>query len=618
MSQEASQLVKRLKLLPDNRECADCHEKRPEWASSKLGIFICLNCSGIHRNLGTHISFVRSCTLDSWTDEQANVMRMIGNRRANEYWEYKLPKNFQRPKSSNRAEMEDFIRRKYVDREFAKPNCKAPNEIPLSRYKALTDDEIQQLIEAANEKEEIERNQNKVVDDDALLDEIEFAPRKNTTESQSQDSAFDDQNTNQTYSSYDIHQSTNYNEIEHIERKSSDENLFSSFKKNANQLFDKISSKVSNMKMFAFRNKNEEKEDENNQNENQQQFITQNQKNETIESNHQIFDPLAQSFQLFSDDEDDLFNEKETSNNKSKSANEQEFDFLFEDTNKEEAPRDNSSYNESSNKYIDSNDSQNNKNKKESDTNNEYDFLFDNDHLKENNNSKQSESVDSNEYLDRNMKLEQYQQSSNATNEFDFLYDTDHLKDESQNNQNEKDSNEVLEKNIKSNQSEPSSAEVGYLLETSQSEQPHDNELQFSETLQNEQNSKDESYSYLLDSSSSQQQIKTEENNTKTQEQYQKPKFDEHDFDFLFEDPTEVVEKETANTQENDIKKSNIQTINESEFDFLFEDNSKDSSIIQKEEKPKTKTNGFSEEDFDFLFEHTSSNNDNHEDPMPK
>ncbi|EKX42346.1 hypothetical protein GUITHDRAFT_45023, partial [Guillardia theta CCMP2712] len=49
---------------PDNRHCADCNALGPRWASMNLGIFVCLNCSGIHRRLGVHISKVKSVTLD--------------------------------------------------------------------------------------------------------------------------------------------------------------------------------------------------------------------------------------------------------------------------------------------------------------------------------------------------------------------------------------------------------------------------------------------------------------------------------------------------------------------------------------------------------------------------
>ena len=42
----------------------------PEWASTNLGIFVCIKCSGVHRCLGPS---VKSLILDSWTDEKLEV-----------------------------------------------------------------------------------------------------------------------------------------------------------------------------------------------------------------------------------------------------------------------------------------------------------------------------------------------------------------------------------------------------------------------------------------------------------------------------------------------------------------------------------------------------------------
>ena len=73
-------LKKRLAVLakkPQNKVCCDCPEKGPSWASilsppenaplgsNKLIAFLCMNCAGAHRQLGTHICRVKSITLDN-------------------------------------------------------------------------------------------------------------------------------------------------------------------------------------------------------------------------------------------------------------------------------------------------------------------------------------------------------------------------------------------------------------------------------------------------------------------------------------------------------------------------------------------------------------------------
>ncbi|XP_010523475.1 PREDICTED: ADP-ribosylation factor GTPase-activating protein AGD1-like [Tarenaya hassleriana] len=75
--------------VPGNEQCADCGAPEPDWASLNLGVLICIECSGIHRNLGVHISKVRSLTLDVkvWEPSVLTLFQSLGNIYVNSVWE---------------------------------------------------------------------------------------------------------------------------------------------------------------------------------------------------------------------------------------------------------------------------------------------------------------------------------------------------------------------------------------------------------------------------------------------------------------------------------------------------------------------------------------------------
>ncbi|KAI0032952.1 hypothetical protein K488DRAFT_48819 [Vararia minispora EC-137] len=62
-----------------NKVCADCNNPNPQWASVSFAVFICLQCAGQHRGYGVHISFVRSVSMDTWSDDQIRRMQLGGN-----------------------------------------------------------------------------------------------------------------------------------------------------------------------------------------------------------------------------------------------------------------------------------------------------------------------------------------------------------------------------------------------------------------------------------------------------------------------------------------------------------------------------------------------------------
>lgn len=84
----SSQQLSLLKSLPSNDACIECNSpSKPAWASVTYGICLCLDCAGIHRGLGTHLSYVRSLTMDDWTDDQHQRMVNGGNAKWRSYWE---------------------------------------------------------------------------------------------------------------------------------------------------------------------------------------------------------------------------------------------------------------------------------------------------------------------------------------------------------------------------------------------------------------------------------------------------------------------------------------------------------------------------------------------------
>lgn len=117
---KCNQEIMKISLLEDNSLCADCNSSDVKWASTNLGVFICLDCCGIHRNLGTHISKVKSINLDVWDDNAVENMKE-GNLRKNQIYEPFLF-SFEKPLNSSEHVLwrKRYIVEKYVNKTYQK------------------------------------------------------------------------------------------------------------------------------------------------------------------------------------------------------------------------------------------------------------------------------------------------------------------------------------------------------------------------------------------------------------------------------------------------------------------------------------------------------------------
>ncbi|XP_057702627.1 arf-GAP with SH3 domain, ANK repeat and PH domain-containing protein 1 isoform X3 [Corythoichthys intestinalis] len=136
-----------IRRMPGNNRCCDCGAPDPGWVSTNLGILTCIECSGVHREMGVHISRIHSLSLDSLGTSDLLLARNVGNSGFNEILEANLLSPSMKPSQhSHMTERKEFITCKYQDVQFVRPG---PNPATALRvlHEATKNADIYSLLQ---------------------------------------------------------------------------------------------------------------------------------------------------------------------------------------------------------------------------------------------------------------------------------------------------------------------------------------------------------------------------------------------------------------------------------------------------------------------------------------
>uniref|UniRef100_A0A8C2MK31 ArfGAP with SH3 domain, ankyrin repeat and PH domain1 n=1 Tax=Cricetulus griseus TaxID=10029 RepID=A0A8C2MK31_CRIGR len=149
-------IIEDVQRLPGNDVCCDCGSSEPTWLSTNLGILTCIECSGIHREMGVHISRIQSLELDKLGTSELLLAKNVGNNSFNDIMEANLPSPSPKPTpSSDMTARKEYITAKYVDHRFSRKACASSSAKLSELLEAIKSRDLLALIQVYAEGVEL-------------------------------------------------------------------------------------------------------------------------------------------------------------------------------------------------------------------------------------------------------------------------------------------------------------------------------------------------------------------------------------------------------------------------------------------------------------------------------
>ncbi|XP_037658301.1 arf-GAP with SH3 domain, ANK repeat and PH domain-containing protein 1 isoform X6 [Choloepus didactylus] len=149
-------IIEDVQRLPGNDVCCDCGSSEPTWLSTNLGILTCIECSGIHREMGVHISRIQSLELDKLGTSELLLAKNVGNNSFNDIMEANLPSPSPKPTpSSDMTARKEYITAKYVDHKFSRKSCSSSSAKLNELLEAIRSRDLLALIQVYAEGVEL-------------------------------------------------------------------------------------------------------------------------------------------------------------------------------------------------------------------------------------------------------------------------------------------------------------------------------------------------------------------------------------------------------------------------------------------------------------------------------